>query len=328
VYPPLVAYLMQPLARVPFSSIARAWTAASILFVLTGLYLVATVYAPAWNGRVAWAVALLVLCAFEPIRYGFWLGQTTAVIFPLVIGSIALERRGKPELAGVALGVAAFIKLTPALVAVFWLWRGPRRAVASFMATLAALWSVSVVALGIQPHVDYVQRLRTISGADVVAYNNHSLVAFLSRFSFAPSAWQDWRMWPAPAVAAGGALLLCALIAGTVIATARDDERWRRRAEAVVFVLMLLAPNIAWTHYFVFLIPGIVVLAADARGLDAAVAAAAVALCSRPFIAAQQQAPAATNAVAVAAPTFAALLIAAALLQDQLRTNREHRMAT
>ena len=84
----------------------------------------------------------------------------------------------------------------------------------------------------------------------------------------------------------------------------------------MAFLLMLLAPNIAWTHYFVFLLPVMAVVLAE-RPSDsiapAALVAIAFALCCRPILAPQDQPPTTTNALVVAIPAFAAVTMAAAL---------------
>jgi hypothetical protein len=324
VYPPLVAWFMGALHGVPFAAQARMWALLSTAFVLAGLYLVIATYLPEWRRPPVLALLLLALCAFEPLRYGFWLGQTTAIIFPLVLGGIALQRADRPALAGSLLAAAAFVKLTPAAIAVVWLWRGPRRAAAWFGVVLAALWMVSVAALGLDAHRDYLDRLWSISRTTIVAFNNHSLTAFLSRFSFEPSDWLAWEMHPPQPAATFLSVALLSLAAGAAWAGLRripgaSADEWRPCAEGMAMLIMLLAPNIAWTHYFVFLLPVMAVVIGRSRGeslLALALTGGAFALCSWPLVVAQDAVPVGVgSALELSGPTIAAAALTVALLQ-------------
>jgi len=328
VYPPLVAWLMKPMTAVPFSRIARLWAYASALMVLAGVYFVLAAYLPSWNRPLRWAGVLFLLCFFEPLRYGFWLGQTTALIFPLVIGAIVLQRHQRVAAAGLALAVAVFIKLTPVVLAAVWIWRGPRRAAAWFTLFLALLWTASVATMGVASNAAYFARVVAISKVDLVAFNNQSMLATLSRPWFNPSTWIYWHMHDPPAIPllATRMILALASLAGAylLLRIPPDADRcWRYPAEGMAFLLMLLAPNIAWTHYFVFLLPVMAaVLAARSREsiAPAVVVVAAFALCCRPFLAAQDQPPTTQHALLIAMPALAAVALAVALF-EVARTN-------
>ena len=167
-----------------------------------------------------------------------------------------------------------------------------------------------------------VQRLAAIGQTTVVAFNNHSLLAFVSRFSFDGAARLDWQMHPPVpwAVAASTTLAACGAVAGAWILSRirrESEQAWRPLAEGFALIAMLLIPNIAWTHYFVFLLP----IAAMVFGWrpaighgPAAVATAACLLCMRPILPSQHVLPsAAANVWRMSAPTLAAGLLAIAL---------------
>jgi alpha-1,2-mannosyltransferase len=323
VYPPLFALAMGVVADVPFSILSIAWAVLSAGFVLLGLYFTLIVYLPQYRRSFAIPAALLVLCGFEPLLYGFWLSQTTAIIFPLVMGAVALARRGKANEAGVVLAVAAFVKISPAILAIVWLWRGPRRAVTALLATLLVLWIVSIALLGFDVHLAYFRRLLEIGRATVVAFNNHSLSAFISRFSFEPSAWLDWRMYP-PArwalIVSGAFFLIAAGAAWMAIRRVPPAaaDRGTPLAEGFAFLGMLLIPNIAWTHYFVFLLPVMAIVWSQRSRRSPApliLAAIALVLCLRPMLPPQEVVPAnVATPWLISGPTVAALLLTMALL--------------
>jgi hypothetical protein len=324
VYPPLVAYVMQATTAVRFSQLARTWAYASAFMTLAGVYLIFAAYLPEWNRPLVWSAVLFLVCAFEPIRYGFWLGQTTAFIFPLVMAAIVLQRRGRSVAGGLAIAAAVFIKLTPVVLVATWLWRGPRRMVAWFALFLAVLWTASLVTMGLASNVAYLSRIVSISRVDLVAFNNQSLLATLSRPWFPPSTWIHWHMQDPPAAAR---LLTWTILAiGTLAASywlvrvpVSLESRWRNPAEGMAFVLMLLAPNIAWTHYFVFLLPVMAIVLAERRAGSIApclAVAIAFALCCRPILPGQDQPPSTTSALLVSLPAVAAVILAIAACRE------------
>jgi hypothetical protein len=321
VYPPLIAALMQPLAAVSFAAVAVYWAIASAILILLGLYFTMAVYVPHWNRPLAWTAILLALCAFEPLLYAFWLGQTTAMIFPLVMGSVLLQRRGHLATAGVMLAFATFIKITPAVIAIVWLWRGPRKAMIWCAIVLFGMWGLSVAAVGVGLHLTYLERLSAIARSTVVAYNNHSVIAFVARFWFSPGEWLDWRLLRAPlaatvltAAVTGAGLLVGASALARIPVKAED--KWRPYSEAFAILCMLLIPNIAWTHYFVFLLPPIaVVLSESPRArVPCTLVSVGYLLCCRPFLAAQSRVPAiGDSATGLSMPTLATAAAACAL---------------
>ncbi len=322
VYPPLVAVAMQPVARVSFPTVMRWWTFVSAAFLLAGLWLTLEIYLPRANRPLAFAGAVLALLVFEPVRYGFWLGQTTAFIFVLMLLALLLQRRGRDAAAGIALALAAFVKLTPIVLAAIWLWRGPRRAFAWFAGALALLWGVSLAVMGSGLHVEYLARMRHIGRTVLVAYNNHSLLAFLTRRRVDDEAIHYWRQHTPTASDQAILALLVAVVAAAALVLVRRvpaerDADWRPLAEGLAFVTILLVPSIAWTHYFVLLLP-VVAIAASRRPLPGApgVYAAltlAFLLCSRLLIPDQTAFSPAAHHV-VAGPTFAALIALGTLL--------------
>ena len=112
VYPPLIAALMSHVSDLPATSITWVWAVISAIAFIAGVVLVRRIYLPE-SSLLALTAVFLALCLFEPALYGFWLGQTSAVIFALVMCAMALQRVGFPLSAGGALAVATFVKITP-----------------------------------------------------------------------------------------------------------------------------------------------------------------------------------------------------------------------
>lgn len=318
VHAPLLAFAMQPLAGARFPDVMRVWTMLSAAFLALAIALALRIYWPQRSGPWALAAALAALTVFEPIRYGFWLGQTTSGIVLLVLGALALSRRGLHVAAGVALALATFVKLTPGLLAAIWLWRGPRRAFAWFGAALFGLAATSLAWAGLDLHREYLARLRQIASTVMVAYNNHSLVAFLMRARLPEAETHRWTQHPAPPAATLAAWGLLLFLGGfTVVRLSKipvaEDHRWRPLAEAVALALVLLVPSIAWTHYFVLLVPVLLVVTSRLPPAAALVAGTAFLLCSWPVLPDQTRFRPAAHQL-VSGPTLAALLSAVLLV--------------
>ena len=159
-------------------------------------------------------------------------------------------------------------------------------------AVTLALTSVAV--FGVELHGAYLSLLRTVGSQVVVGYNNHSLVAFLTRFSgIAPRDAFNWGPHPViPWVRwtgiAGIALASLTIGIGLFRIPVIREDRWRPLAEAAAIIMMLLVPPLSWTHYFIFVIPLVLALIAatepTARRALAFPIAVIVLLCSRPLL--------------------------------------------
>ena len=322
VYPPLIAYAMQFGSAMPFDSMMLLWTLLSTLFLLIGFSCTVRVYVPSANP--AWlAVLFLALCAYEPLLYGLWLGQTTSLVFALTMGGIALQREERWLAAGCCVALAAFVKLTPIVIALVWLWRGPRRAATYCAAVLIGLWGVSIALMGTAVTVEYVQRVNEIRRVALVSYNNHSVLGFLSRFEAAPVERLQWRMLvPSSAASVAQVAVLATLAALAIVAfrrlPARAGDQRRMFVEGMAFLAMLLVPNIAWTHYFVFLVPVAAIVLAMRRPGDASstvLTGLAIALCCRPLLPRQDLAATTLHhLVLMSLPTVAAVTMFCALI--------------
>src|SRR5687767_12322804 len=119
-YPPFAAVVMVPLAWLPPGPVAILVLAASTVVVgLVTWWLVAPVARR--HGSSPWfavALAVPVVLASEPVRETLAEGQLNMFIFALVLADVVALRRGRAW-AGVGIGLAAALKLTPALFLVF-----------------------------------------------------------------------------------------------------------------------------------------------------------------------------------------------------------------
>ena len=108
---------------------------------LGGCLALGTVY----FGVPAWAMAAL-LWTWSPIPDNAWMGQANLWALLPALGGLALAERGRPKSGGVLVGLAAMMKMSPALFLLYWLIRRRWTAVGASVVTALAL-SVALLPL-------------------------------------------------------------------------------------------------------------------------------------------------------------------------------------
>lgn len=249
-YPPFAAVVMLPMALVGLHTaialclVLNLTALGAILYVLAGPYL----------RRYGWYAGCLLLCAlalFEPLRDTFSFGQVNLLLLALVLGDAWLLASGRGRWAGLGIGLAAAIKLTPAifigllLIARRWRAAGLATAVA-VAATAAAAW----IAPGASRFY-WTEALWDTSRIGRLDYvSNQSLQGVLARFA-APHE-PSRPIW---------ALLVLAVLcvwAWRVRAAVQASD-WIA-AFAVTGTTACLVSPITWVHHLVWLLPSFTVL--------------------------------------------------------------------
>lgn len=133
IYAPFAAMLFAPMAIIPVSALEMAWTIGNIVLVwwILGALLRR---AGVSRGSQYIAVALLgTALLLEPVRASFFFGQINITLMALVVADCAgvIPRRYR----GIATGIAAAIKVTPAAFGVLFLLRRDFRAFFQAIAT-------------------------------------------------------------------------------------------------------------------------------------------------------------------------------------------------
>lgn len=125
-YPPCFAGVMRPLARLPYQQAVAVWLVLDSICLLGGL--VGLLVLTRWpGGRVGAAVALALLLFFTPAQEAILLGQVSPILLLLSVLALLLlnqpERPARAFIAGILLGVAAFIKVFPVVLLIYLLLR-------------------------------------------------------------------------------------------------------------------------------------------------------------------------------------------------------------
>lgn len=251
-YPPFAALVFTAAAAVPWLVAVAALTGASVVVLPAMLYLVLRLPGPAREpdrGR-AWRLALAVAAAaiwLEPARSTLGYGQVDLLLAATVLYDLSLPDASRRK--GVAIGLAAGLKLTPAIFAVYLLITGRRRAAA----TAGAAFTGTVAAgFGVLPASSawfWAGRFASPGRVNPVQDpHNQSLFGALARTMHTAHVLAAW-------------LPLAAVVAVTGLALAAAASR--RGDEALGFSLCavtgLLVSPISWIHHWVVAVPALLV---------------------------------------------------------------------
>ncbi|MGS2614625.1 glycosyltransferase family 87 protein [Micromonospora sp. LZ34] len=262
-YPPFAALVMLPMAYLPWLAAITVSVTAS---VLTSAVLIWWLVDPiarraGWTRWFALAVALCLAAAYEPMRETVNFGQVnTLLLFLVAVDLLRLLPAGS-RWAGVGIGLATAIKLTPGIFIVYLLVTGRWRAAVTSMAAAAG---ASLLAAALFPDASrefWTEALWNTARVGELAFvSNQSLNGVVARLDPEHPSTLTWLV----------------LVLGTLALWA-----WRSRAAvaagdeatglALTGAAMCLVSPVTWVHHLVWLLPGLILLvdngmAAPARG--------------------------------------------------------------
>ena len=293
-YPPLFAILMTPLAdppvgtdrtgMLPFALSAAIWYLASVGFIAIGIYWLATalektsanpaVRSQPWGCRRWWALRIIpALVCLPPMGHSLMRGQVNPLVLMLLCGMIAATIRGQGLRSGLCLAGMICIKVYPAFLLLYPVWRRDRRClVGCVLGLFLGLIAVPTMAFGVPRTWAYYQEYyqvtlapalgmgsdqsRAVELIDVPATDSQSFLAVFHNTLHPDRATRPRQASlavRASSLAAGALMTLITLLAV-----------YRRRTDtgpvAVLFpsalmIVMLLLSPVCHLHYFAFLAP-------------------------------------------------------------------------
>jgi len=274
-YTAFAALLFVPLTFLPLNGVGFLLTAVSLLCLEAAVWLCLP---GAGRGKAAlWAATCALAVWLDPVSLTLLLGQVNLVLLLLVLADLSLPDQSRWK--GVGTGIAAGIKLTPALFAVYLALTGRVRAAALAAGTFAATAAIGLVVLP----ADAIRYWRgafldTSRVGDPQNVRSQSLRSLLVRWAHTTHGVDP--VWLALAVAVAAAALALA-----VWAHRRGDELL---AMCVCATAILLVSPITWQHHWVWMVPTLVWLVSEAwrtrsRLLGGFAAAVALEFFARPY---------------------------------------------
>ena len=279
-YTPLAAWLIAPLTRMSYQS------ATVLLVVATPLCAAVTAYAAlrrlgtgsrTAHGLAPW-LALIAVVALEPFPKTMEYAQVNAILMALVAVDLLLVPE-RSRWRGVLSGLAAAIKLTPAVAILVLLARREWRAAATMAGSAVGLTVLAGLAAPAESWEFFTSAMWDPGRAGFADYSgNQNLKGAIAR-GLPESAWNPtWAACSLLAVAA--AWFLCRRLGRLQVTSEADDEAGLvlTLQVGVVMVLGLLVSPISWSHHWVWCLPALMsVGAATWRWRSTALGLAAIA---------------------------------------------------
>lgn len=248
IYPPIAAILMVPLAFGPYAFWQLVWTA--------GLVVAQQSVLRRCGAPRGWKLALVgiaVVLAVEPIRTTLGYGQVNTLLMALVVADLLPdapgERRRVPR--GTLIGLAAAIKLTPALFVVFAFLIGQRRTAVTAIISFGVCTGVGAVLL----FGETVAFFGSLAGGDTrtaspLYVGNQSLLGVFVRLGDSSLV--------TTLIGLGIAAIVALL--GTLVAAHWWRLGQRALGVALAGLTTCLVSPLSWTHHYVWILPFAVAL--------------------------------------------------------------------
>jgi hypothetical protein len=294
---PLVGFAgLTPFSALPIAplTIFSALTAKRIWIAINLALLAATVELMARSTTLTRRrIGIIALLAIMPLRTSFLFGQMHIAVLFLMALALFFHLRGRELRSGLAIALAAALKMYPLGFLVYFLWRRQWRAFAGTLAASVALLATSAAAMGWELQNIYLRQMlpRSLQGEVLDPYSIHAAAGaalFHRLFLFEPT------LNPSPAFASPAAYtwiyplwqlsillpLLALLAPPSKRGAPSSGERQRETVgwAAFLFALLLLSPVPSTYHFVVMILPAVLLLDSLLREREKMLAATALAL--------------------------------------------------
>jgi uncharacterized membrane protein len=246
-YPPFAAIVFVPIAAVPAVIGQVGWQLVSLIALACTSVITLNLagYRPSRT-----VMAAIVACAItlEPMYHTLYLGQINFILLALILIDVWRAARGRP--AGIGIGLAAAVKLTPLIFIPFFLvarrWKDAAVATATFLACGLIGYLIAPEGSGLYWH----QLVFNTSRVGAPYISNQSPYALVLRLAGVGARIGSWYL-VIPAVFGIVGLAIAAVLA-------RHDD-WLGAATVTGTTGLLVSP-ISWTHHWVWILPALVIL--------------------------------------------------------------------
>jgi hypothetical protein len=260
-YSPFAAIVFVPVATLPLAVARVLWDLVSVAALAYSCVLLLKLagYRPS---RLMVAGVVAAAMALDPVYETLFLGQINLILLALILTDIWRVSRGPGDglSAGIGIGVAAAIKLTPAIFIVFLLLA--RRTKAALVAA-ATFVACGLIGFAVAPHAStlYWEHLSHDTRRVGAPYiSNQSPYAAAIRIAGGQAHIGWWWVVVSVAFAVIGLAVAAMLVR-------RGD--WLG-AVAVTGTTGLLVSPISWAHHWVWILPALVLLVREGHRVAAA----------------------------------------------------------
>jgi len=246
-YSPFAAMVFVPIASVPLTLARVAWDLVSVaaLAYCVVLTLRLAGYRPS---RLMIAGVTAAAMALDPVYETLFLGQINLILLALILTDVWRVSRGRS--AGIGVGIAAAIKLTPAIFIVFFLLARRIRAACMAAATFVGCGPIGLLVAPRASEMYWEHLSHDTSRVGALYISNQSPYGAVVRIAGGAAHVGLWYLAIPLAFAAIG------LPAAAILARRGD---WLGATAATGTTGLLVSP-ISWAHHWVWILPALVLL--------------------------------------------------------------------
>ena len=248
--PPTTAMLMLPLTPLAYDQAELLYRSISLLALLAGVALTA-LSTPTTMRRHAMMVGCIMLALWQPAQMSIKLGQLDSFVVLALGAAFFGVARGQWKLAGIAMGIATLLKISPGLLVVYCLLKRQWTVVIAASCVLLAGSTLCWLPHNGGDIKQFFTQIVPVLADGTAHLQNQSLGAFLTRLASGNT--RQWAfsfplgVWQYTSLAAVGVLMLALF--------------WQQKARqlhldelACLTLLALLGGSISWDHYFTWAI--------------------------------------------------------------------------
>ncbi len=252
-YPPLLAWCLQPLLWMPYTYAEWVW---NILLVLT-YWIGVLVFAHFFRNHIGCtrkeSIAFVVLAAYwAPMFLAIRMGQITPIVFCLIAIHIVLSLRHKEILAGIALALATTFKIYPLFLLSVWLFSRRWKIVLSTLITILLL----IILTDWQQNVHFFTVIFPHVTMGEVHPINHTFAGVYLRQVLDTWGWLTPEQYEK--IYIGHTVMRLLLILGWGVSLwgiwRKSNEHLLRLNIALVLVAIPVFSTLARIHYFMYLL--------------------------------------------------------------------------
>lgn len=255
-YPPSATLFFLSLTVLSYKLCEGLWLAASIFALFFSVFLLFKLFFKKKLWVYTFFVGALLLRTF-PSRFTLVLGQINLIILLFMILSFFFYQKRRKSLAGLFLGIASALKLTPLMLTLFYLFKKEKKSFLIPLLFFSATNLLSGVLLGFDNFFYYFKVvLPLLMQGDIsrdihVHYFNQSLEAFLFDLGLV-TFWRSLIRW--------FVVGLLVIFVGKRIMAKNKPLKDFKFFSALLIIFSTFSSSFTWSHHYVFLFPALLAL--------------------------------------------------------------------
>lgn len=260
-YPPPFIAMTGWVDRYSLVSGYRIWFWLDEMFALLTILVLAFWWAELGSAVPAVLAATLALMTAVPNNH--IMGQANFGVLFLVVSALWSSDQKFHRQAGVLMGLACMLKMSPALFVMWWILRGKMRSVFAAVGTAIVASLVSLFWVDTAAQIDFYTRVLPTFGTG--GYNGLSVGIDLFGNHSIPNLYNElyptrgFELSDRARMLSSGTMAGLVVLTGLVLRHAPVDRMATAGQVSAVAVLMLLVPVFTYEHHLVWAIPGVTV---------------------------------------------------------------------